>query len=284
MEKRPLGKTGHKSSILTFAGAGLANATEAEAEAAIELAMSHGINHIDVSPVYGKAELRLGPWLEKNRKKVFLACKTRNRSKEKAWEGIKRSLETLKVDYFDLFQFHGVDDFETLYTVLGTEGALEAVLEAKQQGLVRNIGITGHRAFTHIEALKRFDFDTVLFPLNRGLAAHPNDFNDYITLLKIIRQKNVGTIVIKAVAKRPWEGILHAYQTPYEPFEEQSDIDKSLWFALSQDVTTCAMSGDYKLWPMIIDAAERFKPMTAEAQAKAVAEVMRYKPLFPRDW
>jgi hypothetical protein len=102
--------------------------------------------------------------------------------------------------------------------------------------------------------------------------------------LKITQQKNVGTIVIKAVAKRPWEGVLHAYQTPYEPFEEQTDIDKSLWFALSQGVTTCAMSGDYKIWPKIIDAAERFRPMSAEEQAEAVAEVMIYKPLFPRNW
>ena len=280
MEKRQLGKTGHMSTVLTFGGAALWNATEAEAEAGIELAMEHGINHIDVSPMYGKAELRLGPWLEKHRKNVFLACKTNKRSKTKAWEALKQSLERLRVDHFDLYQFHAVDDLETLYTVLGSEGALEAVLEAKQQGLVRYIGITGHRPFTHVEALKRFDFDTVLFPLNRVLAAHPDDYNDPVTLLKIAQQKKVGTIAIKAITKRPWEGNGHVYQTWYEPFDDQAEIDKSLWYTLSQGVTTCALPGDLRLWPMLIDAAERFRPMNAPEQDEAIAQVMHYKPLF----
>ncbi len=282
MEKRRLGKTGHMSTVLAFGGAALWNATTAEAEAGIELAIEHGINHIDVAPSYGKAELRLGPWLEKHHKDIFLACKTNKRSKIEAWEELKQSLERLRVDYFDLYQLHNVDDLETLYTVLGGEGALEAVLEAKQQGLLRYIGITGHRPFTHVEALKRFDFDTVLFPLNRVLAAHSNDYNDSTTLLKVVQQKDVGTIAIKAITKRPWEGNLHAYQTWYEPFDEQKEVDNSLWYTLSQGVTTCAMAGDLWLWPMLIDAAERFRPMSAQEQAEAIAQVMNYKPLFPR--
>ena len=282
MEKRRLGKTGHMSTVLAFGGAALWNATTAEAEAGIELAIEHGINHIDVAPSYGKAELRLGPWLEKHHKDIFLACKTNKRSKIEAWEDLKQSLERLRVDHFDLYQLHNVDDLETLYTVLGGEGALEAVLEAKQQGLLRYIGITGHRPFTHVEALKRFDFDTVLFPLNRVLAAHSNDYNDSTTLLKVVQQKDVGTIAIKAITKRPWEGNLHPYQTWYEPFDEQKEIDNSLWYTLSQGVTTCAMAGDLRLWPMLIDAAERFRPMSVQEQAEAIAQVMHYKPLFPR--
>ncbi len=282
MEKRRLGKTGHMSTVVAFGGAALWNATTSEAEAGIELAIEHGINHIDVAPSYGKAELRLGPWLEKHRRGIFLACKTNKRSKIEAWEELKQSLERLRVDHFDLYQLHNVDDLETLYTVLGSEGALEAVLEAKQQGLLRYIGITGHRPFTHVEALKRFDFDTVLFPLNRVLAAHSNDYNDSTTLLKVVQQKDVGTIAIKAITKRPWEGNLHVYQTWYEPFDEQKEVDNSLWYTLSQGVTTCAMAGDLWLWPMLIDAAERFRPMSAQEQAEVIAQVMRYKPLFPR--
>ncbi len=282
MEKRRLGKTEHMSSLVAFGAAALWKISQHEADAAIELAIEHGVNHFDVAPGYGQAEMRLGPWMEKHHKEVFLACKTTARSKVKAWESLKRSLETLRVDYFDLFQFHGVDDLETLNVVLSPVGALEAVLEAKQQGLVRHIGITGHRPFTHIEALNRFDFDTVLFPLNRVLAAHPNDFNDFIPLLEVARQKDVGTIAIKAVAKRPWEAAIHLHQTWYEPFDEPAGIEKSLWYTLSQGVTTAAMPGDASLWPMIIDAAERFQPMDEPAQQEAVSQVRRYRPLFPR--
>jgi aryl-alcohol dehydrogenase-like predicted oxidoreductase len=272
------------STVLALGGAAFWNTNPAEAEAGINLAMDHGINHIDVAPTYGKAEVCLGPWLEKHRKTIFLACKTNKRNKTEAWEELKQSLERLRVDYFDLYQLHAVDDLETLYTALGPEGAVEAALEAKQQGLVRYIGITGHRPFTHVEALKRFDFDTVLFPLNRVLKAHPNDFNDFNTLLKIAQKKDVGTIAIKAITKRPWEGSLHVYQTWYEPFDEQKEIDKSLWYTLSQGVTTCAMSGDLRLWPMLIDAAERFRPMNAQEQAEAIVQVMHFKPLFPHSF
>ena len=167
--------------------------------------------------------------------------------------------------------------------MLGPEGALEAVLEAKQQGLVRYIGITGHRPFIYVEALNRFDFDTVLFPLNRVLVAHSNDFNDFTTLLKIAQQKDVGTIAIKAVTKRPWEGPMHMYRTWYEPFDEQAEIDKSLWYTLSQGVTTATMPGDLRLWPMVISAAERFRVMDVRQQDEIISQVTCYRPLFPSD-
>ena len=213
MEKRRLGKTEQMSSVVAFGGAALWNITPAEADTAIETAVAHGVNHFDVSPSYGLAEVRLGPWMEKHHKEIFLACKTRERGKTGAWESIKRSLETLKVDYFDLYQFHGVDDMETLSMILSPGGALEAVLEARQQGLIRYIGITGHRPFVHVAALNRFDFDTVLFPLNRVLMAHRDDYNGFTPLLEICRQQDVGTIVIKAISKRPWVGNMHWYQT-----------------------------------------------------------------------
>lgn len=269
------------SSIVTFGGAALWQVSQAEAEAGIEMAVSRGVNHFDVAPSYGEAELRLGPWMEKHHKEVFLGCKTQARTKVAAWESLKRSLERLRVDYFDLFQFHGVDDLETLSMILSPVGALEAVLEAKQQGLVRHIGITGHRPYVHCEALNRFDFDTVLFPLNRVLAVHSNDHNDFKPLLELARQKNVGTIAIKSVTKRPWEGPMHFHKTWYEPFSNMTDIEKSLRYTLSQGVTTAAMAGDLSLWPMILDAAEKFQPMGQEEQTKAMDEVKQYRPLFP---
>jgi len=282
MENRRLGKTEHMSSVLTFGSAALWKVSQAEADAAIEMATGHGVNHFDVAPSYGQAEMRLGPWMEKHHKEAFLACKTNERSKTGAWESLKRSLDTLKVDYFDLYQFHGVSDLETLNVILGPMGALEAVLEAKEQGLVRHIGITGHRPFVQVEALNRFDFDSVLFPCNRVLAAHRNDYTDFSLLLETCRQKDVGTIGIKAVAKRPWETTMHMHRTWYEPFDEQTDIDKSLWFALSQGITTAAMPSELNLWPLVIDAAERFRALDAGEQEEVVSEVMQYKPIFPQ--
>lgn len=282
MEKRRLGKTGHMSSILTFGSAAFWKVSQAEADAAIKLAVAHGVNHFDVAPSYGQAELRLGPWMGEHHKEVFLACKTAKRGRSQAWEELKRSLETLRVDHFDLYQLHGVNDLESLGVALGPGGALEAVLEAREQGLVQYIGITGHRPFVYVEALKRFDFDTVLFPLNRVLAAHASDYNDFAPLLDVVREKDVGTIAIKAVAKRPWEMTMHMYRTWYEPFDEQAEIDRSLWHVLSQGVTTAAMPSDLRLWPMVLDAAERFRPLSPQEQEEAVAEVERYRPIFPR--
>jgi predicted aldo/keto reductase-like oxidoreductase len=280
MEKRRLGKTGHMSSIVTFGAAALWQVNQTEADSAIEMAVSRGVNHFDVAPTYGEAEIRLGPWMEKYHHKVFLACKTQQRSKSTAWESIKRSLEKLRVDYFDLFQFHGVSDLETLNVILSPVGALEAVLEAKQQGLIRHIGITGHRPFVLCEALNRFDFETVLFPLNRVLAAHFNDFNDYRPLLDLVLQKDVGSIAIKSITKRPWEGTMHMYKTWYEPFDKLLDIQQSVDFTLSHGVTTIAMSGDLSLWPMIIEAGDNYKPMSQAAQSEAINEVKQYRPLF----
>jgi aryl-alcohol dehydrogenase-like predicted oxidoreductase len=283
MEQRRLGKTEQMSSLIAFGGAALGPVTQAEADAAIDMAVEHGVNHFDVAPIYGEAEIRLGPWMEKNRKEVFLACKTHVRSKTKAWESIKRSLERLRVDQFDLYQFHGVDQLETLNVILGPGGALEAVLEAKEQGLIRHIGITGHRPYLQIEALNRFEFDTVLVPISPVFAAHPDDFNDFATLLELAHQKDVGIIAMKTFAKRRWLGEGHRYRTGYEPFNRQAEIDASLWYTLSQGVTTAAMPGDLKLWPMVIDAAERFRMLEVQEQADAVRQMRRYWPLFYRE-
>jgi len=285
METRRLGKTEHMSSILIFGGFALFRVTQKEADAAIEMALEKGINHIDVSPVYGDAEKHLGSWFKRHGKRgYFLACKTAERDKAGAWESLKRSLDTLKVDKFDLFQLHGVDDLKTLEKALGPGGAMEAILEAKQQGLLDFIGITGHNPPNHNIALQRFDFDTVLFPLNRIHAVHPTDWNDYAPLLKTAKKKDVGVMAIKSVAKGMWADgqareHAHRYNTWYEPFDDASEIEKSLWFTLSQDITAAVLPGDLKLWPMIIDAAERFKPLSKKEQQEYMKQAAQYEPL-----
>lgn len=283
MEKRRLGKTGHMSTVLTLGGAAFWLVTQKEADEGIAMVIGHGINQIDVAPSYGQAEMRLTPWLKKHRNSIFLGCKTQDRTKAKVTESIQQSLRTMQVNDFDLFQFHGVDDMETLNKILGPDGGMEAVLAAKKQGLLKYIGLTGHNPAFQAEALKVFDFDTVLFPLNRIEAAHPHRANEYHELLKIARQKDVGVATMKSVTKGPWSKQMHMYKTWYEPFETQEEIDKGLWFNLSQDITTVAMPGDLRLWPMVIDAAERFKPLSSEEQQALIADAKQYKPLFPRD-
>ena len=284
MQFRRLGRTGHESSVVAFGGAALWDVTQEEADAAIQMAIERGVNHFDIAPRYGQAEVLSGPMVERYRKKIFLACKTTERSKASAWESIRRSLDRLRTDHFDLFQLHMVSDAETLNVVAGPGGALEAVVEARNQGLVRYIGITGHRPYVQIEAINRFDFDTVLFPLNRVLAAHPNDYTEFRFLVDTTQKKDIGSIAIKALAKQPWNPGVRMYRTWYEPFTEQADIDKSIWYVLSQGVTTAALPADLRLWPKVIDAAERFKPMGEKEQEAAVSEVSVYKPIFPSGW
>lgn len=282
METRPLGRTGHMSSIVVFGGFAVGWVDQGEANAALDMALENGINHIDVSPVYGEAEARIGSWLGRNGKKFFLACKTHEREKKAAWESLKRSLEVLKVDSLDLFQFHGVDNIDVLDKILGPGGAMEAVREAREQGLLRFIGITGHNPPVQNIALQRFDFDTIMFPMNRVHAAHPTDWNDFRPVLRTARQKNTGVLAIKSVAKGTWQGpdrASHPYNTWYEPFDDLENIEKSLRYTLSQDVTAAVMSGDLRLWPKILDAARRFKPLTDSEQNEVIAEVEQYQPL-----
>ncbi len=280
METRRLGRTGHQSSILIFGGFALFQANQKEADAALEKALDNGINHIDVSPVYGQAETRIGSWFKRNGRKFFIGCKTHERQKNDARESIRRSLETLNVDYFDLFQLHGVDSINVLNIILGPGGAIEAILEARDQGLVHHIGITGHNPPTQNEALQRFDFDTVMFPLNRVHAAHWTDWNDWRPLLKTARQKDVGVMAIKSVAKSAREGPNEkGYNTWYEPFDEAEEIEKSLRYTLSQDITAAILPGELRLWPMVIDAANRFSPLNEKEQQEVISESAQYQPL-----
>ena len=280
MQKRRLGRTEQKSTIVIFGGAALASVSQEEADQAVALALEHGVNHIDVAPSYGEAELRLGPWMETHRQDFFLACKTGKRTKEGAAEELHRSLERLRVDHFDLYQLHALDELEELEIALGPGGAMEAILEARGEGLLRFVGITGHRPTTQAEALRRFDFDTIMFPLNFVLRAHRDERNDWEGLLKLAQEKDVGVMAIKAIAKGPWPTETRAYHTWYEPFDDQGGIDRALWYTLSQEVTAAVTASDVRLMSKSVDAAERFRPLSSEEQAQLVATGSQLRPLF----
>lgn len=280
MQKRRLGRTEHESTAVIFGGAALASVSQKEADQAMALVLRHGVNHIDVAPSYGEAELRLGPWMERHRPDFFLACKTEKRTKREAAEALRRSLERLRVDHVDLYQLHGVTELEDLEAALGPGGAMEAILEGREEGLLRFIGITGHCAATQVEALKRFDFDTIMFPLNFVLRAHRDERNDWEELLKMAKDRDVGVMTIKAVAKGPWPTEARPYNTWYEPFDDQGTIDRALWFVLSQDVTAAVAPAEVRLIPKVVDAAERFRPLSEEEQDRLVATGTQFRPLF----
>ena len=281
METRRLGKTGYSTSIITFGSFALLKATEKEAEATIEMVLERGINHFDVSPMYGRAEEHIGAWIKRNGKNFTLGCKTIERTKEKVWESINTSLEKLYLDRFDIFQFHAVDDIKTLDILFGTEGGIEAVLKAKDQGLIKHTGITGHVPAVQNEALSRFDFDTVMFPLNRIHAAKIKDWNDYRPLLETAKKRDTGVFAIKAIARGMWEDpeSPHKYNTWYEPFDNRSDIEKSLWYTLNQEISSAVSSGDMKLLPIIIDAAEKYKHLSENEEDDILRESERHEPL-----
>lgn len=283
MEKRSLGRTGHRSTLITLGGAiFIYPITLKEGDDFIKFALEHGVNHIDVAPTYGDAELRLGKWVKEYRGNLFLACKTRKRTNREAAEELNRSLKRLQTDYFDLYQLHGLDEPEELEMALSEQGAINTLLEAKEQDLVKHIGITSHNPENILRALEAFDFDTILLPVNYVLHTHPVPKNDYEPVLSIAEKRNLGIIAMKSVAKGPWPTEDRLHNTWYQPFDNQREIDEALWFTLSQYVTTAASSSDIRIAKMMIDAAERYTPLDTEKQQELLQKASTYKPLFPR--
>jgi predicted aldo/keto reductase-like oxidoreductase len=283
MQKRRFGRTGHMSSIVIFGAFAVGPIGQREADEVMELLLAHGVNHIDVAPSYLNAELRLGPWLERHRERFFLGCKTLLRGKEEARQELHRSLERLRVDHFDLYQLHAVTTMEELDQCFTAGGSMEAVLDARQEGLTRYVGITSHGLQAPIvqrAALERFDFDSLLFPLSFRLWANEAYRRDVTTLLQMATERDIGTVVIKTWARGPWGDKERRYHTGYEPYDDAEMIEQALRFNLSQPVTGVISAGDARLLPMILDAAERFQPMDEAEQAALLATAGEYEPLF----
>jgi aryl-alcohol dehydrogenase-like predicted oxidoreductase len=283
MKTRRFGRTEHTSTVAIFGGAAFWEVTQAEADAKMEQVIAAGVNHIDVAPSYGMAEERLGPWLARERDRFFLGCKTMERTKAGAADELRRSLERLRVDSFDLYQIHAITTRDELDQVTRPGGALEAILDARAEGLTRFIGITGHGLDVpaiFLEALRRFDFDSVLFPINFVLYADPAYRRDAEELLRQCHARDVGTMIIKTVARGPWGDRPKTYTTWYEPFDDPDHIQQSVDFALSQDVTGLCTAGDVTILPLFLEACERFAPMSADEQEALIATATEYEPLF----
>ncbi len=285
MEKRRLGRTEHMSTIVAFGGAAIGKVTQDVADVAIQNALDHGVNHFDVAPTYGDAELRLAPWMPTIRSEIFLGCKTTERTRDGAKRSIHASLERLGVDSVDLFQFHSVGTMEKLDQCLGTGGAIEAVLEARDEGLLKYIGITGHgldAPKVHAEGLRRFPLDTVMFPLNFVLYTNLPDYRrDYEALIALCQVEDVGVHIIKTLAKSPWYDREHPPTKPwYEPFDDQETIDRAVAFNAGQPIHTLCSSADVTVIPKMLDAAERYQSVSPDALAALAATAPAYEHVF----
>ena len=261
MERRRLGRLGHDSSVLIYGAASLAEVDQDTADRSVQEALDAGINHFDVAASYGDAELRLGPWMPRIRGDIFLATKTGDRDREGAWRSINNSLERLQTDRVDLLQLHAVGDLDELDKVTGAGGALEAATRAQDEGLIGAVGITGHgtqATATHLEALHRFPFATVLTPLNPVLWRDVVFRTAWASLVEEVRRQDTGLMTIKTVARRNWQdGAAHEYATWYEPYDRAERIRAAVSWVLSHDeITGLATAGDVRLLNLIV-AAER---------------------------
>jgi aryl-alcohol dehydrogenase-like predicted oxidoreductase len=287
MERRRLGRTGHRSTVVTFGAAAIGRVEQEVADRAIQTALDHGVNHVDVAPRYGEAELRLKPWMPTIRSRIFLGCKTTERTRDGASADLQRSLERLGTERLDLYQLHSVGKLGDLDACTAKGGALEALVGAREQGLVRWLGITGHThdaPRTHLEALRRFAFDTVMFPLNFVLWSMPEYRRDAEALLAECARRDVGVHIIKTVAKAPWGERPRTHTTWYEPFTDQATIDRAVAFVLSKPVTTLTTAGDVTVLPKVVEAAERFHALAPPDEEALVATAGRYQSPFVGDW
>lgn len=283
MQTRRFGRTGHQSTIAIFGAAAFWEISQADADRVMEQVIAAGINHIDIAPSYGQAEERVGPWMPRERQRFFLGCKTMERSQEAAWNELQQSLRRLQTDQFDLYQLHAVTSMEELDKATMKGGALDAAIAAQKAGLTRFIGITGHGAQApaiYLEALRRFDFDSVLFPLNHVQMSNPEYRASAEALIAECEKKDVGTMVIKTITKGPWAEKKHTANTWYEPFDSREEIQACINFAMSYPVTGLCTAGDTRILPLVLEACENFQPISLAEREKMIAAGAGFTPLF----
>ena len=283
ISRAPFGATGHDSSRVIFGAAALAQVGQREADDALPLLLEHGINHIDTAASYGDSELRLAPWLRQHRDDFFLATKTLERTYRAAREDIRRSLERLGVDHVDLIQLHYLVHPGEWDEAMGEAGVLEAAVEARDEGLARFIGVTGHGltvAEMHSRSLARFPFDSVLLPYNLAVMQDTQYAADFDRLLDLCREHGVAVQTIKGVCRGPWGSKEPTAATWYEPLEEQDDIDLAVHWVLGSPDVFLNSVGDLRLLPAVLDAAERFEARPSNEQMAGLLEDRRLTSLF----
>ncbi|HXK32950.1 MAG TPA: aldo/keto reductase [Dehalococcoidia bacterium] len=277
------GRSGHASTRIIFGAAALSRATEEEGERALQMLLASGINHIDTAASYGRSERRVGAWMPRHRDRFFLATKTGERTYAGAQAQFEKSLERLQTDRVDLLQLHNLVDETEWETAMAPGGALRFAAEARERGLARHVGVTGHGvsvARMHLRSLERFDFDSVLLPYNYMMMQDAAYAADFEALARVCAERNIAIQTIKSMTLGPWGEKEHTHVTWYEPLSEQADIDLAVHWVLGRPGVFLNTAGDLSLLPKIIDAAQRFASRPDDAAMRRLVESRGMAPLF----
>ena len=280
--KKLFGRTNHLSTRTLFGAAAFSGVSQDEADQTMELLIAHGVNHIDTAASYGDSELRLGPWMERHRGDFFLATKTDERSYDGAKRQFERSLRRLRVSEVDLIQLHYLVGEAEWEIAMGPGGALDYLLEAREQGLVKYIGVTGHDvaiARMHQRSLERFDFDSVLLPYNYLMMRNPVYRSGFNEVLDMARARGAAVQTIKGITRRPYIAE-RSHATWYEPLTDQASIDKAVHWVLGNEHVFLNTAGDISILPLVLDAARRFQARPPEAAMQAMVAEWQMAPLF----
>jgi aryl-alcohol dehydrogenase-like predicted oxidoreductase len=284
ISRQPFGRTNHDSSRLIFGGWALSEATQVEADRVLEILLENGVNHIDTARMYRKSEERIGPWMDVHRDKFFVASKTRSRTYKGAMKDLRRTLELLHVDHLDLWQMHALTSPPGWEQAMGPGGTLEAFEEARENGMVRHLGVTGHgikAPMMHIRSLERFDFDSVLLPYNYPLMQKAQYAADFESLTRLCRQRGVVVQTIKSVARQRWGDRPKTHNTYfYEPLVDQEAIEVAVHWAMGLPNSFVISAGDMQVLPKVLDAAVRFDAQPPDSEITRVVAETASEPIF----
>jgi predicted aldo/keto reductase-like oxidoreductase len=279
----PFGRTSHVSTRTIFGATAFWEASQKDVDATMDMILQQGINHVDTAASYGQSEVLLGDWIKRNGRPFFLASKTGERTKQAAYDSIRTSLDRLHVDQLDMIQLHALHTEEEWQTAFGAGGALEALVQARDEGLARFIGVTGHGVAVpefHLRSLEQFDFDSVLLPYNHVMMQNPVYAAPFNKLMEICAERNIAVQTIKGITHSPWNDMQHTRTTWYRPLEEQADIDLAVHWVLGNPQVFLNTAGDISILPRTLDAAQRFEARPTDEQMQALTERLKMEPLF----
>ena len=279
----PFGRTGHNSTRTLFGAAAFWDTPQTDVDATMDLLQENGVNHVDTAASYGRSQELLGNWIQRHGRPFFLATKTEQRTKQAAYDEIRRSLDLLHVTQVDLIQLHALHEEPDWQTAFGPGGVIEAVTQAREEGLVRFIGVTGHGVQIpdfHLRSLAQFDFDSVLLPYNHVMMQNPDYAAGFEKVLAVCKERNVAVQTIKGITRTPWNDNQQNRNTWYRPLEEQADIDLAVHWVFGNPQVFLNTAGDIHILPRILDAAQRFEARPSEGQMQALTERLNMEPLF----
>jgi len=279
----PFGRTGHISTRTIFGAAAFWDTPQHQVDATMDLLLQNGVNHVDIAASYGKSEQLLGDWIRRNGKPFFLATKTDQRTKQAAYDQIRRSLDLLHVPQVDMIQLHALHEEPDWTTAFGPDGVVEAVVQARAEGLARFIGVTGHGVPVpefHLRSLEQFDFDAVLLPYNHVMVQNPRYAENFNKLQAVCSEHRIALQTIKGICRSPWNDMQQTRTTWYRPLEEQADITLEVHWILGNPQVFLNTAGDINILPRILEAAHRFESRPSDDQMDALTDRLKMEPLF----